>query len=300
MINRSESPALVEPAIRTEKLTKAFSPTTGVFELDLEVEAGQIFGFLGPNGSGKTTLIRLLLDYLRPDSGEAKIFGMDCRKAAGFIRPRLGYLPAEFRLYENETGHHLLKYLAGLRPEGALASAKALAERLSLRLDDKIAHFSKGMKQKFALIQALMHDPDLLLLDEPTDGFDPLIQQEFHQILREARSRGKTIFLSSHDLSEVEQLCDRVAIIRSGRLLAVEGIEALKEKKLKVLSFTLSEEREELFIPQATLRRREGKKFFFNYAGKPQELFEALKSLPIVEFSLEPARLEEIFLEYYH
>ncbi|MGE5707877.1 MAG: ABC transporter ATP-binding protein, partial [Bacteroidota bacterium] len=212
------------PAISTVGLTKAFSPTQGVFDLSLEVEEGQIFGFLGPNGSGKTTTIRLLLDYLRPDRGTASIFGLDCRLHSLPIRERIGYLPAEYRLYEGMTGWGLIEHFAGFRPPGTLERAHRLAERLSVRLDGKIKTFSKGMKQKLALIQALMHDPDLLLLDEPTDGFDPLIQDEFHRILSEARARGKTVFLSSHVLSEVEQLCDQVGIIRNGRLLAVETI----------------------------------------------------------------------------
>ncbi len=288
-------------AIETRGLTKRFTETTGVFDATLQVEAGLIFGFLGPNGAGKTTTIRMLLDYLRPDHGEALIFGMDCRRQARELRHRLGYLPAEFNLYEEMTGEDLLKYLAGYRPEGSLKRAHELAERLNIKLKGKIRQYSKGMKQKVALIQALMHDPDLMILDEPSDGFDPLIQQEFHQILLEARGRGKTIFLSSHILSEVEQICDRVAIIRQGKLLAVERIEDLQARKVRILNLTLDHalDAATLRIPQATLRSQQGLQASFTYAGSARALLSSLAEVPLADFTLEPARLEEIFLSYY-
>lgn len=291
----------MELAIALGQLTKAFSEDTGVFALDLAVERGRIFGFLGPNGAGKTTTIRMMLNYLTPDAGTAQMLGRDCQREAIALRHQIGYLPAEFKLYERETGWELLRYLARYRPPGAYERAKQLAERLNVRLDGRIKHYSKGMKQKLALIQALMHDPELLILDEPTDGFDPLIQQEFHQMLVEARARGRTIFLSSHVLSEVEQLCDQVGIIRKGRLLTVERIEALRERRLRILTIRFARELDigAIALPNARLREKNGIRASFTYSGSARELLPALEALPIVDFTLVPARLEDIFLEYY-
>ncbi|HEY9857611.1 MAG TPA: ABC transporter ATP-binding protein [Stenomitos sp.] len=288
-------------AIETRGLTKRFSDTAGVFGASLQVEAGLIFGFLGPNGAGKTTTIRMLLDYLRPDAGQALILGLDCHAQSRELRARIGYLPAEFNLYEEMTGEALLRYLAGYRPAGSLERAKVLAERLNIKLSGKIRQYSKGMKQKVALLQALMHDPDLMILDEPSDGFDPLIQQEFHQILLEAKGRGKTVFLSSHILSEVEQICDRVAIIRQGRLLAVQSIEELRAKKIRLLNLTFEHpvDAAALALPHATLRTQQGLHATFAFAGSARELLAALSQVPVADFTLEPARLEEIFLSYY-
>lgn len=291
----------MEKAITTNNLTKRFSATQGVFDLSFSVNRGQIFGFLGPNGAGKTTLIRLLLGYLRPDTGNASLLGADCGHASRAVRQQIGYLPAEYRLYEGETGWSLLRYLAGFRPAGTLERAKFLAEALELSLDGRIKHYSKGMKQKLALIQALMHDPNLLILDEPTDGFDPLIQQAFHRILLDARDRGKTVFLSSHVLSEVETVCDQVGIIRGGHLLAIEGIEELKRKRLKhlVLRFKEAFNPLECRIPGATLKSHTEDTATFAYQGVPKQLLDSLAGLPLADFTLEPAHLDEVFMEYY-
>lgn len=288
-------------AIALEGLTKRFGPTSGVFGLDLRVAPGQIFGFLGPNGAGKTTSIRMLLAYLKPDSGRAMILGHDAQQEAVALRHRIGYLPAEFNLYEHMTGHELLGYLARYRAPGALDRAMQLATRLKITLDGKIRHYSKGMKQKVALIQAMMHDPELLILDEPSDGFDPLIQHEFHQLLVEARERGRTVFLSSHILSEVEQLCDRVAIIRAGKLLAVEDVAQLQARKIRMLNvkFDAALDARALSLPNATFRSQHGAQASFAYAGEARELLAALSALPVADFTLEPARLEEVFLGYY-
>ncbi|HEY9724284.1 MAG TPA: ABC transporter ATP-binding protein [Oscillatoriaceae cyanobacterium] len=291
----------MKSAIELHQLTKAFSANTGVFALDLAVERGRIFGFLGPNGSGKTTTIRMMLSYLRPDSGQARLLGLDCQRDAIALRHRIGYLPAEFRLYERDTGWGLLRYLAHYRPAGSYERAKELAERLHVDLNGRIKHYSKGMKQKLALIQALMHDPELLILDEPTDGFDPLIQQEFHQMLIEARARGRTIFLSSHVLSEVEQLCDQVGIIRQGRLLTVERIEALRSRRLRILNIYFARELDAktIDLPNARFRAQHGQQASFSYSGEAPALLPALEALPIMDFTLVPARLEDIFMEYY-
>lgn len=289
------------PAIALRGLTRAFGARRGVFDLDLEVAPGQIFGFLGPNGAGKTTTLRLLLGYLRPDHGEARILGLDALRAPLSVRPHIGYLPAEFNLYEDMTGEALLRYLAGYRPAGTLARAHALAERLGLAMQGRIKHYSRGMKQKLALIQAMMHDPAVLILDEASSGFDPLVQRIFHGLLVEARARGRTVFLSSHLLSEVEEVCDRAAILRDGRLLAVESVADLRARKVRLLNvrFAPGVTAAAVALPGATLREHEGSRASYAVTGTAQALLSTLASLPVEDFSLEPARLEEVFLAYY-
>lgn len=288
-------------ALSLAALTKDFGGGRGVFGLSLALPEGQVLGFLGPNGAGKTTTIRLMLDYLRPDAGSAGALGLDCHRDAVALRRRIGYLPAEYRLYEDMTGEALLRYLASFRPAGSLERAHMLAERLGIALEGRVKLFSKGMKQKVALIQALMHDPELLILDEPTDGLDPLIQQEVRQILLDCRARGRSVFFSSHVLSEVEHLCDRVAIIREGRLLAIDDVESLRRKRVRLLTLTFDRDLDArtLDVPRAVLRAQHGRQATFAYAGAARELLTVLASLPIADFTLEAPRLDEAFLEYY-
>jgi ABC-2 type transport system ATP-binding protein len=286
------------PAIALEGLTKRFGPDKGVFDVGFTVQAGEIFGFLGPNGAGKTTLIRLLLAYLHPDAGRASVLGLDCQQEPVAIRRRLGYVPAELKLDEDGSALALLKYLAGYRPAGALARARELAARLDLPLDAKIKTMSKGMKQKVALIQAMMHDPELLILDEPTEGLDPLMQHALHELLREAAARGRTVFFSSHQLGEVDALCDSVAIIGRGKLLANETVTALRARRRRILRLVLTEP----VVPSiagATLVRQDGLHLTMHYTGEAAPLLGALAGLPLADFTLEPAPLEETFLEYY-
>ncbi|MDB5097196.1 MAG: transporter related protein [Cyanobacteria bacterium RYN_339] len=285
-------------AIALQGLTKRFGPDRGVFDVGFEVQEGAIFGFLGPNGAGKTTLIRLMLAYLRPDAGRATVLGLDAQRDPVAIRRRLGYVPAELKLDEEGTALALLKYLAGYRPPGALARAKELAERLELRLDGRIKTYSKGMKQKVALIQAMMHDPELLILDEPTEGLDPLMQHALHELLREAAGRGRTVFFSSHQLAEVDVLCDAVAIIGRGKLLAHEDVATLRSRRRRILRIVLTEPVTPA-IPGGTLVRQDGLVATFHYTGEAAGLLQALAGLPLADFTLEPAPLEETFLEYY-
>ncbi|HST40737.1 MAG TPA: ABC transporter ATP-binding protein, partial [Conexibacter sp.] len=198
-------------------------------EVDLEVRRGEVFGFIGPNGAGKTTTIRLLLDLIRPTRGNVRVLGLDARRDGVAVRRRVGYLPGELALYEDLTAAEQLHYLAALRGAGA-ARIAPLARRLSLELDRPIRALSKGNKQKVGLIQALMHEPELLILDEPTGGLDPLIQREFARLLEEARERGQTVFLSSHVLGEVDRLADRVGLVRDGRIVLVDEVTALKAR----------------------------------------------------------------------
>ena len=215
--------------IQTEKLTKYYGKHRGIIDVDLEIQEGELFGFLGPNGAGKTTMIRTLLDHIRPTSGRATVFGIDTTEDPVAIHRRLGYLPGEFALYDKLTGGQTLDYFANLRSGVDRAYQRQLIERLAVDPSRKFREYSKGNKQKIGLIIALQHRPDLLLLDEPTSGLDPLIQQEFYGLIREAKSEGRTVFLSSHVLSEVEKTADRVAIIRDGQLARVDRTEALRD-----------------------------------------------------------------------
>ena len=215
--------------ISAEKLTKSYGQHRGIIDVDLEVQEGEAFGFLGPNGAGKTTMIRTLLDHIRPTSGKATIFGIDTTIDPVAIHRRIGYLPGEFALYDKLTGGQTIEYFANLRGGVDPLYQQDLVARLDLDATRKFREYSKGNKQKVGLIVALQHRPDLLLLDEPTSGLDPLVQQTFYEVIREAKSEGRTIFLSSHILSEVEKTCDRVAIIRDGQLVKVDRVEALRD-----------------------------------------------------------------------
>jgi ABC-2 type transport system ATP-binding protein len=219
--------------IQTESLTKYYGKARGIVDVNLAVEQGEVFGFLGPNGAGKSTTIRLLLDIIRPTSGRATIFGLDAHKDALAIHARTGILPGDFALYPRLTGEENLRYLANLRGGVDWTFVRQLADRLEADLSKQVKAYSSGNRQKIGLIQAYMHRPELLILDEPTNGLDPLIQQEFYALVREAIGAGQTVFLSSHNLPEVERVCDRVGIIREGQLVAVEQVSALKAKALR-------------------------------------------------------------------
>jgi ABC-2 type transport system ATP-binding protein len=219
----------VTEVIRTEKLTKSYGSHRGIAEVDMEVSQGEVFGFLGPNGAGKTTTIRILLDLIRPTSGKAFVFGIESSADPSAIHRRIGYLPGEFTLYDRLTGGQTLEYFGNLRGGVDKAYQARLVERFDLDPSRRFREYSKGNKQKVGLVAALQHRPELLLLDEPTAGLDPLVQQTFFAVMREAVTGGGTVFLSSHILSEVERSCDRVAIIREGRLVQVDRVDALRD-----------------------------------------------------------------------
>jgi ABC-2 type transport system ATP-binding protein len=219
----------VTAIIETERLTKYYGRHRGIVEVDLSVEQGEIYGFLGPNGAGKTTTIRLLLDLIRPTSGRALVFGVETMVDPVAIHRRSGYLPGEFALYDRLTGGQTIEYFANLRGGVDPLYQADLIARFDLDPSRRFKEYSKGNKQKVGLVIALQHRPDLLVLDEPTAGLDPLVQQTFFELLRETVAEGRTAFLSSHILSEVEKTCDRVAIIREGRLVRVGSVEALRD-----------------------------------------------------------------------
>jgi ABC-2 type transport system ATP-binding protein len=215
--------------IRTEKLTKSYGTHRGIVDIDLEVSENEIFGFLGPNGAGKTTTIRTVLDLIRPTSGKAFVFGIESSVDPIAIHRRIGYIPGEFALYDRLTGAQHIEYFANLRGGVDPAYQASLIERLDVDTSRRFKEYSKGNKQKIGLVIALQHRPDLLILDEPTSGLDPLVQQTFYALVHEAKAEGRTVFVSSHILSEVERTCDRVAIIRDGVLVKVDSVEGLRD-----------------------------------------------------------------------
>jgi len=215
--------------IQTEQLTKSYGPHRGIIDVDLSVEQGEVFGFLGPNGAGKTTTIRTLLDLIRPTSGRAMVFGIESNADPVAIHRRVGYIPGEFALYDRLTGKQTLEYFANLRGGVDPAYQASLVDRFELDPSRRFREYSKGNKQKVGVIIALQHRPELLILDEPTSGLDPLVQQTFFETLREVVGDGRTVFLSSHILSEVEKSCDRVAIIREGRIVKLDTVEGLRD-----------------------------------------------------------------------
>ena len=221
--------------VSARELTKFYGRTRGVVELTFDVEAGEVFGFLGPNGAGKTTTIRTMLDFISPTRGRIEVFGLDSRRNSVEIHRRVGYLPGELALYDKMTASEYLGHFAALRGDVDEAFVRHLVERLDLDPTMRIRSLSHGNRQKVGLVQAFMHRPEFLVLDEPTQGLDPLVQQTFYELVGEARAEGRSIFLSSHVMPEVERLCDRVAIIREGRLVAVEDIGDLKMRSVRTI-----------------------------------------------------------------
>ena len=289
-------------AIETEKLTKYYGRSRGVMDVDLTVEAGQIFGFLGPNGAGKSTTIRLLLDLIRPTSGRARVLGLDVHRDRLAIDRRVSYVPGELSLYSELTGRQLLTYLGNLQGHVDADYRETLIQRLELDTSKRIKSLSRGNKQKVGLVAAFMIRPDLLILDEPTAGLDPFIQLEFEHLCEEARTEGRTVFISSHQLPEVEHLCDRVGIIREGRLLAVESIASLKERALRRLEIDFgSEVPLEAFanLPGVRDLTVDGEILRCTVMGSLDALVKTAAQFEVRNVRSVETSLEEIFLAYY-
>jgi len=291
-----------EIVIGTDGLAKDFGGGKGLLGIDLEVRRGEIFGFLGPNGSGKSTAMRTLLNLIRPTAGSATIFGLDIVRESVAIRRRVGYLPGEFQLYGDLTGAQVLDYFAALR-SGVDRSVRAdLCERFSAQTDRPIRDLSTGNRQKIGLVQALMHEPELLVLDEPIAGLDPLVQQSFHEVLAEVREQGRTVFLSSHTLSEVERVAERVAVLREGRLVVVDELENLLKVAVQTLEveFAATPDLEELRgidgVRSAIAARGH---VVITYEGSPDALIKALARYQVVRIRSRGEDLEEVFLRFY-
>jgi ABC-2 type transport system ATP-binding protein len=288
--------------IRTERLTKSYGPHRGIVDVDLEVQAGEVFGFLGPNGAGKTTTIRTLLDLIRPTSGRAFVFDIETTVDPVAIHRRVGYVPGEFALYDRLTGGQTLQYFGNLRGGVDEAYRKSLVERFDLDTSRKFKEYSKGNKQKVGLVIALQHKPELLILDEPTSGLDPLIQQSFYSLVREAQAEGRTVFLSSHILSEVERTCDRVAIIKDGLLVKLDSVEGLRdlahhEVELRFVDGVPAEAFRglpgvsEVKVEEHTLRMR--------VSGPITPVVQAAAQYDLLDFVSREPTLEETFLAQY-
>jgi len=299
-------------ALRTEGLTKRYghprrgpragSEVVALTNLSIQVNVGEIFGFLGPNGAGKSTMIRLLLGLLHPSAGSAEVLGLDSQTASVEIRGRVGYLPGGIALYDGMTGLDLLDYLARLYGRPPVRRA-GLLERLELSektLNRPVRDYSRGMRQKIGIIQALQHDPELAILDEPTEGLDPLMQRAFYDVLDDLRAAGRTIFLSSHVLSEVERVCNRVAIIRSGRLVALEDVTALLARRKRHVELRVRGRPPDLsLVPGVSGIAVHDSLLSCQLEGEVGPFLSAIAGVPVVDLTIEPAHLEEAFLEFY-
>jgi ABC-2 type transport system ATP-binding protein len=288
--------------IETRELTKRYGRARGIEGVSLAVEAGEVFGFLGPNGAGKTTTIRTLLDLLHPTSGTATIFGLDSRRDSLAIRARLGNLPGDFAYDPKLSGHELVSFLAAVRGMRDLGRAPELAERFRADMDRPLGELSRGNRQKIGLVQAAFHDPELLVLDEPSSGLDPLMQEEFLAFVAEERGRGRTVFLSSHELDEVQRACDRVAIIREGRLAAVESVADVTGRSYRHVTLELAgpvDADEFRRIRGVSDLVADGARLTFKLSGDVDPVIKAAARHRVKDLELSHPTLEEIFLTYY-
>ncbi len=295
---------MTSPAISTADLSKHYGDFVALRDLSLEVETGEIFGFLGPNGAGKSTAIKALLDQVRPTYGSARVLGLDAHADAKAIRARIGYIPGDLALYPRLTGRATLNYFARLRGGVRPAYIDELAQRFEADLSKKVGEYSTGNRQKIGLIQAFMHEPELLILDEPNSGLDPLLQEVFHQLLEEVRDQGRTIFLSSHTLSEVERVADRVGIIKDGSLIVVERVDALKRKAIRHVDFEFARPVEDSSlrgIENVLEVAIEDRRVRVSFEGDVDALLRAVVGTGehVVTMTSRESDLEEIFLTYY-
>ncbi len=291
-----------EPPITLEGVTKVYRGGGGVRELTVEVGWGEVFGFLGPNGAGKTTTIRLLLDLIRPQSGRVRLFGLDARRDAVAIHRRIGYLPGELALYDRLSARETFAHFARLRGGPDEATVERWAGEFDLDLDRPVRTLSRGNRQKVGLVGALMNEPELLVLDEPTVGLDPLVQRTVHDRLREAVASGRTVFLSSHVLSEVAEVADRVGLIKDGRLIAIERVAEIQARAVHVVEVRVGEP-EGLAVLEGvegvSVRERVGDGLRLEVVGSLNPLVAALAGLDVVDLSIHEPSLEDVFLSYY-
>ncbi|HKF58138.1 MAG TPA: ABC transporter ATP-binding protein [Blastocatellia bacterium] len=293
-----------QPPISIRKLSKQYGKLTAVKSLDLDVNEGEVLGFLGLNGAGKSTTIRILLDLLRPTSGHAAIFGHDCQKQGLLARAITGYLPGELGVYSDLTGLAVLDLLAGLNGKVSRKYRSDLQERLELPdsvLGRKLREYSTGMKRKLGLIQAFQADPRLLILDEPTEGLDPLMQESFYEIVAQVRQRGRTVFMSSHVLSEVERVCDRIALLRKGELVllsTVEEVRRLAPRRVHVYFDQDVTTTPQLPVGHETVEIKP-REWRLQIEGLLGPLMSMLSSLPVRDLEIEEPRLEDVLIRYY-
>ncbi|MDK1018747.1 MAG: ABC transporter ATP-binding protein [Actinomycetota bacterium] len=290
--------------IETSGLTKFYGTAPGIIDLDLEVREGEIFGLLGPNGAGKSTTIRTLLNFLLPTRGSGTIFGLDIHKETVAIKRRTGYLPGDLALYDRMTGREFLLYFANLRKIDTRTRVRELADRFDLDLDRPIKAYSSGNRQKVGLVNAFMHDPELLILDEPTGGLDPLMQQEFQDLLNEVRDDGRTVFLSSHILPEVERIADRVGIVRDQRLVTVDSVEAFKDlgRATVTIRFASIPDPSAFASLESVLEvdvRNGGDTLVLSIEGTVDAVLKMAAAQEVLSISTRANELEDVFLSYY-
>lgn len=291
-----------EPILETTNLSKRYASKLALNALNLTVRRGEIFGYLGPNGAGKSTTIRLLLDLIRPTAGSARILGLDTGRDSVQIKRYVGNLPGEVRFWEHLTGLQVIQYVCGLRPGCDMAYALELAERFSLNLNGRMRDYSTGNKRKIGLIQALMHRPPLLILDEPTTGLDPLMQQIFNELMLEIRDEGRTVFLSSHVLSEVDSICDRVGILRHGTLQAVEKVSDIKRVQYRQITIYTDDSMnlvEWSALPGVTEVTFLTGGVQLCVTGPLDPVIKQAALLNVHDMHIEEPRLEDVFLAYY-
>ncbi len=292
------------PVIRTEGLTKFYGNSPGIIDLDLDVREGEVFGFIGPNGAGKSTTIRTLLNFLFPTEGTGTVFGLDIVKDSVEIRRRIGYLPGDLAMYNTMTAREFLTYIANLRGTDTRKRMAELADRFSLDLDRKIKDYSTGNRQKVGIVNAFMHDPELYILDEPTSGLDPLMQQEFQEMIQELRSDGRTVFLSSHILPEVERIADRVGIVRQSRLIEVDTVESFKAKAHRTVNIQFAGPVEASVFTRydsvtAVEVRNDGSVLSLTVKGSMDTVVKEAALHEVISMSTRSGELEEVFLSYY-
>ncbi|MGI8878644.1 MAG: ABC transporter ATP-binding protein [Candidatus Limnocylindria bacterium] len=290
------------PPIATHLLTKDYGSGRGIFDLDLVIDRGEVFGFLGPNGAGKTTTIRQLMGLVRPSRGSAEIFGLDCQRDSVEVKRCIGYLPGELPQYGGWKGAEVVAYLAGLRGNVDPGEVRRIAERFELDLGRTYREYSHGNKQKLALVVAFMHRPELLILDEPTSGLDPLNQLQFHELVDGAIARGASVFLSSHVLSEVEQLCDRAGIVREGRLVALAPLaelRAAKEREVEIRFASAPPIERIRALDGVTVLESTGPRVRCRVRGSIAPLVTVLRDAEVVDLVTHEPTLEQAFLSFY-
>lgn len=286
-------------AIETINLTKSYGKARGIIDVNMKVEQGEIFGFIGPNGAGKSTTIRTLLGLLYKTSGEAYIFGKDIEKEHVEILKDVGYLPSEVFYYDNMKAIDLLHYSAGFYQKDCSKKIKELSDALEVELDRKIEDMSMGNKKKVGIIQGLLHSPKLIILDEPTAGLDPLMQRTFFELIKKENHKGATVLFSSHILGEVQKICDRVGIIKEGKLIQTQKISELQEKSYKKVKFTTKEMIHHFKMDGATNVQNVNGTVSFFYRGDCNSLLQEVQKYRLTNIDIEEPELEEIFMHYY-
>ena len=287
--------------IEIRQLTKDYGNNRGIFDVSLSVKKGEVFGFLGPNGAGKSTTIRHLMGFIQADQGSCQINGLDCLRDHARIQQALGYLPGEIAFMDDMTGLEFIKFMAKMKGMTDLTKAYELMERFELNPQGKIKKMSKGMKQKIGIICAFMHDPELLILDEPSSGLDPLMQNRFIELVLEEKQRGKTIFMSSHIFEEIERTCDRTAMIKDGRLISIEELQTLKASKHKTYQITFAtQELAEQFMDEGVeCKQVESNVIKVVPRNNLNYLLATLSRYDIIDLDITKPTLEELFLHFY-